>query len=192
MPDIDLASSRRMPLADAASASPASSVVQLAAIGPRTRIALRARESARAAAGTALGLALPVAACRSAATGDVAALWLGPDEWLVIAPDGRSESLLPELAKALAGAAASVVDVSHRNTALAVTGPKAADVLNAFVPLDLAPEAFPVGACTRTLLAKSEIVLWRTAGDTFHIDCARSMSAYVWASLEEARREFLD
>jgi glucoamylase len=34
--------------------------------------------------------------------------------------------------------------------------------------LDLDIEAFPVDMCTRTVFAKADIVLWRTAPDTFH------------------------
>ena len=45
--------------------------------------------------------------------------------------------------------------------------------------------------CTRTVFGKAEIVLWRTAAETFRIEVARSFAPYVWACLEEARREFL-
>lgn len=192
MPDIDLAAARRLPLAAPSARSPASAAVTLAAVGPRSRLIVRASEAALPLAAKPLGFALPTSPCRSAASGEIAALWLGPDEWLVIAPDSKGASLSAALAKELTGAPASIVDVSHRHAALAVSGPKAADALNAFVPLDLAPAAFPTEACTRTLLAKSEIVLWRTAETAFHVECQRSMGAYVWALLEEARREFLD
>jgi heterotetrameric sarcosine oxidase gamma subunit len=72
-----------------------------------------------------------------------------------------------------------------------VSGPRAAWAINAFCPLDLHLAAFPAGKCTRTVFGKSEIVLWRTATDTFHIEVARSYAPYVLACLEEARREFL-
>jgi heterotetrameric sarcosine oxidase gamma subunit len=112
---------------------------------------------------------------------------VGPDEWLIHAP--------PE-AMDLASAAASVgqgsvTDVSHRTLALEIAGPRAAWCLNGFCALDLDPHAFPVGACTRTLLGKAEVVLWRMAGDIFHVDVPRSLFPYVWACLEESRRVFL-
>ena len=108
---------------------------------------------------------------------------VGPDEWLVLADNGAE---IP-----MTHAAASIVDVSHRDTALLVSGPHAAWAINAFCPLDLHLSAFSVGMCTRTTFGKAKIVLWRTAVDTFRIDVARSFAAYVWACLEEARREFL-
>lgn len=192
MPDIDLAAARRLPLEAVGVGQPASAKAALASLGPRARFIVRAREAAIPLAAKALSFDLSAVACRSAAKGDVAALWLGPDEWLVIAPAERTESLGAALAVAFAGAPASVVDVSHRHTSLTLAGPRAADVLNAFVPLDLGPVAFPVGACTRTLCAKAEIVLWRIAPETFQVECMRSMGPYVWGSLEDARREFLD
>ena len=62
-------------------------------------------------------------------------------------------------------------------------------LLNAGCPLDLDPSAFPVGMCTRTVLAKAEIVLWRTRQDQFHIEVWRSFADYVSSFLAEVARE---
>jgi sarcosine oxidase subunit gamma len=126
------------------------------------------------------GVSLPRQACRAETNGSVSALWLGPDEWLVLAPDGR-EMNIPM---------ASVVEVSDRQVAISVTGPQAADVINAFNALDLHIESFPVGMCTRTLFGKAEIVLWRTAPEAFHIEVWRSFAPYVLGCLAEATREY--
>ena len=170
-------------------AEPASSV-SLAALPPATRIAVRADKPALPILGTAFGVEFPIRACRAAVAEGRAALWLGPDEWLVVAPDADAAALIAEATRALAGIPASLVDVSHRQTAIAISGPRAAPALNAFVPLDLDPHIFPAGSCTRTLLAKAEIVLWRTAATEFRIEAFRSFSPYVWRCLEEAIREF--
>jgi heterotetrameric sarcosine oxidase gamma subunit len=157
--------------------------VALALGPPLTRIIVRADQQAAIAIGNMLGVALPTVPCRSNASSGCAALWLGPDEWLVLAP---ARAKLPTT-----HAAGSIVDVSHRDTALSASGPRAAWTINAFCALDLYLSTFPVGMCTRTAFGKAQIVLWRTAGDTFHIEVARSFASYVWACLEEARREFL-
>jgi heterotetrameric sarcosine oxidase gamma subunit len=122
---------------------------------------------------------------------DRAALWLGPDEWLVLAPDTETE-LAERATRAAGGAPCSIVDVSHRAASIEIAGPRAAWCLNAFCPLDLDLSAFPVGMCTRTLLGKAEIVLWRLGAETFHLEVMRSFAPYVWQCLEEARREFID
>jgi sarcosine oxidase, subunit gamma len=63
-------------------------------------------------------------------------------------------------------------------------------LLNAGCPLDLDLSAFPVGMCTRTVLAKAEIVLWRTSQDVFHVEVWRSFADYVSRFLAEVAREF--
>jgi heterotetrameric sarcosine oxidase gamma subunit len=165
---------RASPLATLVAASPDCAAARLEALPPATRLIIRGDATALAA----LGLPLP-ATCRAIACGDGSLLWLGPDEFLLIAADNNVPS------------GPNTIDVSHRDTALTVSGPRAAWVINAFCALDLHERAFPVGMCTRTVFGKAEIVLWRTAPDTFRIEVARSFAPYLWACLEAARREFV-
>jgi sarcosine oxidase subunit gamma len=83
------------------------------------------------------------------------------------------------------GALHSATDVSHRNTAILVSGPGAAQAINAGCPLDLSLAAFPVGACSRTLFGKVEVVLLRTANDAFRMEVWRSFSGYAFGLLGE-------
>jgi sarcosine oxidase subunit gamma len=80
------------------------------------------------------------------------------------------------------------VDVSHRQISLLVHGPHSALLLASGCPLDLDTRAFPVGMCTRTMLAKAEVVLWRTAAEEFHLEVWRSFAPYVTQFLAEAAR----
>lgn len=155
---------------------------------PATRLALRGAAEVSAAAGRAFGLEIPTNACRATAAGERAALWLGPDEWLLIAPVADGETLERSLCAALKNLPHSLVDVSHRQTAFAVSGTLAATLLAAGCPLDLDERAFPVGMCTRTMLAKAEVVLWRTAPATFRLEVWRSFAAYVSLYLADAAR----
>ncbi len=139
--------------------------------------------------GDAFGVPLPTAPCRAHHDAGRAALWLGPDEWLLLAEADQPAMLRATLETRLAGKPASLVDVGHRNVGLIVTGPKAELLLSSGCPLDLDLAAFPVGMCTRTLLAKAEIVLWRTAPDTFRLEIWRSFAPYVAGLLGEAARE---
>jgi sarcosine oxidase subunit gamma len=165
----------------------ASPVLHLAP--PAARQVLRAGPVPLAAAGAALGLSLSMPACRASVQGDRAALWLGPDERLLLGADHSAADTAGCVERALAGQPYSLVDVSHRQVGLAVTGPHAAIVLATGCPLDLDPRAFPVGMCTRTVLAKAEIVLWRVADDSFHLEVWRSFAAYVSAVIAGAARE---
>jgi sarcosine oxidase, subunit gamma len=58
-------------------------LVTVSAAGINARFAYRGMSSAL---DEAFGFALPNQPCRGAAQRDRAALWLGPDEWLLIAP----------------------------------------------------------------------------------------------------------
>ena len=161
-----------------------SETVGLAALPPATRLSVRVSTDPTALE-AALGVVMPREACRASVHGDRAALWLGPDEVLFIAPDGLASALMT------ATEGQSVVDISHRNVGIEVSGPFAVLALNAFCALDLSEATFPIGMCTRTLLGKAEVVLWRTGTETFRVEVWRSVAPYVWRCLEEARLEFL-
>jgi sarcosine oxidase subunit gamma len=157
---------------------------------PATRLSIRGGDRAIGIIGVAAGVGFPRQACRAATAGPLAALWLGPDEWLLIAEAEGGIPLPQALADALGSEPASIVDISERQLGIEVRGPEAAAVLNAFNALDLDPASFPVGMCTRTLLGKAEIVLWRTAEEAFRIEVWRSFAPYVLGCLDEARREY--
>jgi len=159
-------------------------------LAPRSRFTLRCGAGAVDRASRAFGLALPSQACRATSNGTRAALWLGPDEWLLLGLEADTDAIRDSIDSELAGIPHSLVDVSHRQTALEVSGPHAAQILNGASPLDLSIEAFPIGMCTRTLLDKSDIVLWRTQEDIFHVEVWRSFTDYVVGLLTEIAREF--
>jgi sarcosine oxidase subunit gamma len=162
----------------------------LRALPPACRFILRGGADVIAAASGALGLPSSASPCRAAVQGDWAALWLGPDERLLIGPAARAEETIALLGSALTQRSHSLVEVSHRQVALEISGPQAAAALNCGCPLDLDISAFPVGMCTRTVLAKSEIVLWRTAEQTFRVEVSRSFASYVSKLLATVAREF--
>jgi sarcosine oxidase, subunit gamma len=120
---------------------------------------------------------------------------LGPDEWLLLAPEADAEMVAAELTAVLKKQHHALVDISHRNVGLTVSGPAAAAVLNAGCPLDLHADRFPPGMATRTVLGKCEILLFRldngpNAAPVYRIECWRSFATHVSAFLTEAAREF--
>ena len=156
--------------------------VKVEMLPPAERISLRAPQASLAALSKALGLTLPTKPKTSATKAGRSALWLGPDEWLVIDEAGKDP--LADCAKV--SALHSAVGISHRNVAFSVTGPAAAAAINGGCPQDLSLEVFPVGAASRTILGKSEIVLLRSGPDAFRVECWRSFSDYVFTFLSEA------
>jgi sarcosine oxidase subunit gamma len=165
------------------------SAAWLAAEDPLSRLVFRGDAAARAAAARAFGVELPATACRAATQGSRAALWLGPDEHLLLAPDDETADLEASIASALGSQSHSLVDVSHRQVGFKVHGPHAAWLLESQCPLPLHLRDFPVGMCTRTLFGKAEIVLWRPDTEVFRLEVWRSFSPYVVQMLLEVARE---
>ena len=148
--------------------------VRIDAAPPMARLLLRGDP---AALGRRIQLDLPTTPC-TAAAGVRSALWLGPDEWLVLAPAATGWTEWDDEH----GAA---IDIGHRQIAFTVTGEQAATVLAVGCPLDLDRSVFPAGSCTRTVFGKAEIVLWRREPHVFHIEVWRSFAAYVGGLLAE-------
>ncbi|MDH4261312.1 MAG: sarcosine oxidase subunit gamma [Gammaproteobacteria bacterium] len=162
----------------------------LQTLAPAMRLVLQGGPKARAAAGEAFGVALPEIPCRANSLEYRAALWLGPDEQLLLAPAEDAPILVAGLEAALTDIAHSLVDVSQRQITLQVSGPHASAILNAGCPLDLDPAEFPPGMCTRTLLGKADIILWRTGAAEYRLEVWRSFSDYVSGWLLEAAQDF--
>jgi len=157
---------------------------------PGSRLILQCDAAARTAAASVWGVPFSEEPCRAQTLGERATLWLGPDEHLLWQASREIALSIADLEKALAPHAHSLVDVSHRQVALEISGPHAATILAGACPLDLDAREFPVHMCTRTVLAKAEIVLWRTAPDAFHLEVWRSFQSYAQALLSEIGREF--
>jgi sarcosine oxidase, subunit gamma len=177
-----------------------SSVDWLKTLPPAARWVLHGDAQARARAAPVWGVGFAETACRAVRRAERATLWLGPDEYLLLdlaAQDVRGRATATATAiteaaieDALRDTPHALVDVSHRQFALEVSGPHAEIILRGACPLDLHIGQFPVGMCTRTLLAKADITLWRTRDDAFHIEVWRSFAGYVGGLLREIAREF--
>lgn len=161
-------------------------MVSVTPVPPMARFSLRGQAASLVALQEAFGLAPGQEACRAVTAGERAALWLGPDEWMLIAPGGDEAALLATLTEALTAVPHSLVDVSHRNTGFIVGGEGAATLLAEGCPLDLDLRACPVGMCTRTVLGKCEVILWRVSEERFHVECWRSFAPYLAGFLAQA------
>ena len=161
-------------------------IVAVTPLPPGLRFSLRGNAKELTGLEAVFGIVPGEDVCRSRATGDHAALWLGPDEWMLISPGEDASNVFDAVEQALSGVPHSLVDVSHRSAGFMVTGSGAATLLAEGCPLDLDLDACPVGLCTRTVLGKCEIILWRVSTEAFHIECWRSFAPYVAAFLAQA------
>ncbi len=165
--------------------------ISLAPLEPSARFALRMRAATAEELGESASFRFDIPINTCVVTNDRTIARLGPDEWLLLASDAEGERLSREITAALAGKFFSLVDISHRNAAIAVAGAHARETLNGGCPLDLGDEAFPPGSATRTLMGKAEIILLRPGAEAvYRVECWRSFAPYVSAFLNEVAREF--
>jgi len=106
-----------------------------------------------------LGFPLPTVPNSVASLEDRRALWLGPDEWLIVGPDGQQAAIEQELRNGLNGAFGSVTDVSANRTLLEIRGAKARVRLAHGIAIDLDPRSFGPVRCAQTLLAKAQVII---------------------------------
>jgi sarcosine oxidase subunit gamma len=166
-------------------------------IGPRTVINLRGRiEDAGFAAAMkeASGAELPVTANRWNGDGGRAAIWLGPDEWLIVAADGEAAPLEQAIRAARPGDPwLSVVDLSQSYAALLLSGPRTRELLAKGCPLDLHPRAFGSGSCAQSTLAKARVLLRAVEdGAAVEVWFRNSFTDYAVRWLIDASAEFRD
>ncbi len=151
----------------------------------------RPTESFLAAAGQALGFEPPVAPNTTAGTAGRIALWLGPDEWLIVTPPGGEDETAEALRAALEGRHAAVTDVSDGRAVIGLSGACAREVLTKGCPLDLHARAFGPGRCAQSSLAKALVILHQTGDEpAYDIYVERSFADYLWAWLEDAAAEY--
>jgi sarcosine oxidase subunit gamma len=150
-----------------------------------------AETTARSAVEAALGFALPGEPNRATERDGLVALWLGPDEFLIVTPPGREEILGASLAAALAPYPAYVTDVSDGRTVIELGGHRARDVLAKGCSLDLHPRVFAPGQCAQSGLAKARIIL-RQIDDSprYQLFVERSLAEYLFLWLIDAAGEY--
>src|SRR6056297_148774 len=144
-----------------------------------------ASKEMKAAVKKAVGLDIP--AQRQALMGEgTAALWMSPDELLLLCPYERVTETIATLEKALKGRHFLAVNVSDARTYLHVSGAGAREVLAKLCPVDLSGDAFSPGMFRRTRMAQIPAAFWLDEAGTFHLVCFRSVADYAFNLLKTA------
>ncbi len=140
------------------------------------------------AAALALGFCLPLVPNAAAGTTARRALWMGPDQWLVVTQADE----MPCVVAALATLRASVVDVSDLRAVFQLTGPRSADVLRKGCAIDLHPRVFGPDALALTALARVRAIVHQLdRASTYDIYVERSIAGYLQGWLTDAMREYV-
>ncbi|MBM3571545.1 MAG: sarcosine oxidase subunit gamma [Alphaproteobacteria bacterium] len=144
-----------------------------------------------AAAQSALGIDLPTRPNTASDGAGLTALWLGPNEWLVVTPPGGETAPAIGLKVALSGHHAAVTDVSDARTVVRVSGRHAREVLAKGCPIDLHERSFAPGRVAQSVVARAGVILHQVdATPSYDLYVLASFSAYLWNWLTDSALEF--
>jgi sarcosine oxidase subunit gamma len=137
---------------------------------------------------------LPAVCGAVSGTGDTTVLWLGPEEFLVVAPQEAHESLggdlIQALREALADGEGQMVDLSANRTTFNLTGPRARAVLEKGCALDLHPRSFTPGTAVSTEVGNIPVILWKTGEESYRLFPRASFADVLGRWLLDAMREY--
>ena len=144
----------------------------------------------------------------SSSADDLTAIWLAPDEFLLMSGVRPAEWMLEIIRGSLEGdgqggdgregdgregdGRAVVVDVSAQRTALALSGPQSRDLLAGGCSADLSAEAAPTGTTVQTMLAQAGVIILVTDADAgaFLLLVRASFADYLATWLTTAAVEY--
>ena len=117
----------------------------------------------------------------------VSATWLGPNEWMIQAPDHEIDALHAQLEDNLSDHHVAATIVSDHSVAIELSGPGARRILEKGCPLDLHPRAFPAGACGQSQFLQAVLLIAKLDDSpSFLIRTRRSFAEYLWEALADA------
>jgi sarcosine oxidase subunit gamma len=138
----------------------------------------------------ALGLDLPTVPSSLVSRDSCTAIWLSPNEWLLLVPAGEEAATEASLREALIGQHISVIDVSGGQTVLNLSGNKVGMVLKKSCVYDFHPNNFGPGKAVQTTFAKAGATLISLEDGSVDMIIRRSFADYVWLWLEDASQEY--
>ena len=125
---------------------------------------------------------------------EIRILWLGPGQWLIVAPQRAGEVLLDDMRRPMAQISATLNDVSHSRVVLRIAGRSCRRLLAKGCPLNLHEDEFRAGDCAVSTLAGTSFLVHACSTeeghDQFDMYVARSFGRFVWAWLTDAASEY--
>jgi sarcosine oxidase subunit gamma len=104
-------------------------------------------------------------------------LWLGPDEWLIVAERDAVAAIARELGTSLMGHHHSAIDVSANRIVLELTD--GLELLEAGCGLDLDPRRWRPGMCAQTLVGQAQVILHQRDERTTRVFVRPSFDGYL-------------
>ena len=155
---------------------------------PHGRGLVRLRLPLKLAADAAALARLPVEPL-TVGEGEPAALWLGPDQWLLTSTSRPAEDILAEQTIRLQGLLHHATDVSDALALITVEGQAARGLLAMCSSLELGQPPLGVGRCARTRMAKVAVLVHVVGAQRFDLYVDRSVVHYLLQWLQRSARD---
>jgi sarcosine oxidase, subunit gamma len=141
------------------------------------------------AAKAALGVDLPKVPRTSSSWGDIKALWLSPDQWLILCARDNAPALLEKLNAELGKIHSLAVDVSDMRTIIRLEGEGVRETMMKGCSLDLLSEDYTPGTVRRVRFAEIAALFHVVEDNMIDLYVFRSYAEYTWAFLLKAARK---
>jgi sarcosine oxidase, subunit gamma len=172
--------------------TPDNTSISIRDITSRGMIDLRGLTSDRkfmSAAKSALGFDLPKAPRTSSGFGDIKALWLSTDQWLILCSGDKANVLHAELVKELGATHSLAVNVSDMRSVIRLEGEGIRETLMKGSTLDLTDGSYTPGTVRRLRFAEIAALLHVVEDTVIDLYVFRSYADYTWEFLLKAARK---
>lgn len=136
------------------------------------------------------GLETAVANNKFAATKSRFAVWLSPDETLLLTEAGAEAALTKQILDEAGTSPIAVNDITDALTSLHLKGPAVRAVLAKGCALDLHKDHFVAGDCAQTTFSHAGVTLLAVGEDEMIVICRTSFTEYTVAYLCDAALEY--
>ncbi len=120
---------------------------------------------------------------------DPAALWVGPDQWLLIGERLQAEQIVSQCQLRLGSILHAATDLSDALACFVIEGSGARNLLAMGSGVDFDPSVFRAGKCVRTRIAKLAAVIRAIGDEHFEVLVDRSASRYFLEYLDRNARD---
>jgi len=135
--------------------------------------------------GKILSIILPVEPNTSTSNGNLDALWLSPDEWMIYLNDNIFDDLYNEISKLNLG---SVTDVSDQWVCIKISGSKVFDLLISGSPFDFRKFKNNKNHVTQTLLNHIDVTIHHKELNEINLFVRRSFSEHLISWLKDSSK----
>ncbi len=154
------------------------------------KLNMRADKSAGKIIKSITGCTFPPAANKFTTAGERHAVWLGPDEFMIICEAGKDEELASAVHVSFGSEHTAVTNITDALAAFHLKGAAVRQVLAKGCGLDLHQNSFTSGDVAQTLLSHAAVTIMALADDEFIVICRTSFASYLHDWLLDAALEY--